>query len=690
MKNMNGRKTAILILGLMIAAQALAPQTHSVLSGAQFGPPNDPLGSFEGNGVPGSILSTGDGQRLVNPSFESGLSPWTQSQYNTANGSAVTLAGPGYSGTTSAQLLVNSGNSSALSLASDSTMSLTDYVGQQGLVFNSATRFQLAVQVQTLTGTTRGDFVEARLTMTTSNGNLRTLHYVFADGSTLPSNSTTDGYLKATGFGTMGQWVFADRNLPADAAATFSDAAAFNTVQSITLEVHGQSLPGAPMVDPKIKFWDSGNFSTWSSGGEFVIYDANNNGMYDSGETVIGCGYPNSCISFPPSGTVLKTDPRFKFLDSNNDGLWNCYQITGSICTNGETVAYDREPIALPTGDGVYEFGEPIVNCASTLPSCVPSTPPLPQTLLEKVIQGRTQAMFDRIELYTATGGYDSVRNGGFEAGVTGWYSNSSFGTSVAPVHSGLRSVAASITGTGAEMAQSIDARPQVGPNMNLQASVNVIGMTGTTASDSVDFWIAFDDNQGNTLSLYYYLRTGTGTIPTNRTDTVYLKANGFGTMSRWINTNVSLLQVVQAAVLANSLSYTGPYTVELIVLEVGSSPFKTTTANFDDISLGTAVAQTGSTSSYFYAVDGLNTTYVYSATSIPQGSFSLDIPQGRKVLNVTSPEGSTLATGEYTTSTSSGTMRVTVLDSASFKHAPVGDWMVFTSSKNGIGSVNF
>ena len=236
-------------------------------------------------------------------------------------------------------------------------------------------------------------------------------------------------------------------------------------------------------------------------------------------------------------------------------------------------------------------------------------------------------------------------------------------------------------------MAQSIDARPLVNASMTLQASAYVSSMTGSLGGDYVDLWLGLDDSHGNSLSLYYYFDTGTGTLPANRTDTVYLKADSFGTIGKWLNVSQSLLATIQSVVASNGLSYTPPYTVELVVLEVSASPSKTTAALFDDISLGTP-EPTGPASSYFYAQDGLNSTYVYTAPSIPQGSFSIDVPLGRTVLNVTSPEGTPLLPGQYTTSASSGSRRITILDSGSFNHSPLGTWKIFTGSTNTVASV--
>src|SRR5262249_46225629 len=153
-----------------------------------------------------------------------------------------------------------------------------------------------------------------------------------------PGNTATDGYLQASGFGTIGQWLNADRNLPADAATVFPDANAIDSIQSITLKVHAQSLPGAQLYDPHIKYWDSANFGFWAFG-EPVVYDSDNNGNYTGGETVIGAGYPNS--AFTPGNVVLSIDPKLKFVDLNHDGVWNCYASSGAVCTNGEPVIYE-------------------------------------------------------------------------------------------------------------------------------------------------------------------------------------------------------------------------------------------------------------------------------------------------------------------------------------------------------------
>ncbi len=660
----------------MISAQAFLPGSAggAVTQSLAI---SDPLGHFGGPGVPGSVSWTGDGQRLINPSFETGIAPWIQSQSNTANGSAITLTSPGYQDSTSAALSVTSGNSTALSLISDSTVGLTNDLSQQNIGFNTGTRFRAAVLVQSITGDTGNDRAEVTLTLATSTGGTRTLHYVFAQGSVSPSpsNSTTDGYLRIPGFGTTGQWIIIDRNLSLDSSTVFPDSTSIDSVQSITLSVLSQSLPGPPVIDPHTEYWDLPSLGHWTPGYP-VVYDANGNGMYDTGETVIGCSFQYATCNAPPIGQTLSTDPNLKYVDSNHNGIWNCYSSAGSKCASGEAVADDNN-IVPNSQVGVYDFGEDTV--------IYNQSQPLPGTLLMKPLQGHTQALFDQVELYTATNGYDWIRNGGFEAGLTGWDSNSSFTSSTAPRHSGARSVTASVIGGAAEMAQSIDARPQVDQNMILSASANIGLMTGSSASESVNLWIGLDDSIGNPLSLYYYYKTGTGTLPTNRTDTVYLKTNGFGATGQWLNLNTNLLQTIQSFSLSG---YIAPYTVEAVVLEASAATAKTTIVSFDDIALGSPVTQIGPAPSYFYAQDALNTTYVYTTPSVPQGAFWLDIPPGQTLLNITSPTGGLLPSGDYATSVSSGIRRITVLDSASFKGPVVGIWRIFATSTNGVSSV--
>src|SRR2546430_16382566 len=89
-------RTLCLLTLLLVGVFATTSSLHPPLQRTTYAPvPNDPLGHFQGNGIPVGISWTGDGQRIPNPSFETGsLSPWIQTQYNAAAGSTATITTP--------------------------------------------------------------------------------------------------------------------------------------------------------------------------------------------------------------------------------------------------------------------------------------------------------------------------------------------------------------------------------------------------------------------------------------------------------------------------------------------------------------------------------------------------------------------------------------------------------------------
>src|SRR5713101_7417354 len=281
----------------------------------KLSPNADPLGHFEGNGLSGILSWTGDGNRISNPSFEGPtLSPWIPIQYNAAIGSSVDMSKTAYDGKNSAQLTLLSGN-----LTSNSYVSLQNDLAQAQAGFSSSVRLRAAVLIQQLTGTTAYDRVELRLTLTSSTGLTRAVHYLFASGSNLPANSITDAYYDV-GPSPLGQWVTLDRNVAQDASNAFpSDYPAFNSVAQAALIVLAQTQPGPPNHDPHIKYW---NFNTtlyrhWQNPFP-VIYDADNNGLYDIGDNILGGCNPPPCTT-PPVGTPLADDPLIRYVDSNNN-----------------------------------------------------------------------------------------------------------------------------------------------------------------------------------------------------------------------------------------------------------------------------------------------------------------------------------------------------------------------------------
>src|SRR3989454_3291348 len=471
-------RTLCLLTLLLVGVFATTSSLHPPLQRTTYAPvPNDPLGHFQGNGIPVGISWTGDGQRIPNPSFETGsLSPWIQTQYNAAAGSTATITTPGYDGTKSAQLTLLSGN-----VTFNSYLYLLNDFSQQPVGFSSGLRFRAAALVQQMTGTSQYDRVETSIALTTSTGNLRTIHYIFASATSAPANSTADEYI-VTGTGPTGQWVAIDRSVAADAAGGFpNDYPSFDSVSQVTLTGFAQTVPGAPNRDPHIGFWDSVGNGVWQSG-ESVIYDTNLDGKYETGEPSIGgctdgTGSPIICSLAPPDGTSLATDPKIKFVDPDGNDVWD----------PGEAIVWDQ-------------FNTNIVNYYDTI---IIGPKPDAGTLLMKIIQNHTSSLFDRIELYSNTAGADWIKNGGFESGLTAWYENSSFTTSTTTFHSGTHSARGSITDSSIEMAQSIDGRPVIDSSTIFKASANIATMTGTTAYFD-DISIRSSSHTGTLPSTFY------------------------------------------------------------------------------------------------------------------------------------------------------------------------------------------
>lgn len=97
-------------------------------------------------------------------------------------------------------------------------------------------------------------------------------------------------------------------------------------------------------TDPKIKFIGLG--TTWATGNT-VVYDSNNNGVYDTGEPVIS--------GFATNGQALKTDAKIKYVDLNGDNLWSSGVGFPSAGADFEPVIYDTN------SNSVYDTGEPII-----------------------------------------------------------------------------------------------------------------------------------------------------------------------------------------------------------------------------------------------------------------------------------------------------------------------------------------
>ncbi|TMI28643.1 Ig-like domain repeat protein [Candidatus Bathyarchaeota archaeon] len=663
MKNINILCVSLLVLLLVPIASSGVDRAarNSVL---HLAPLRNPLGHFEGNGPLAPTSWTGDGGRIGNPSFENGLGPWVSTSYNAGNRSSVLVTTPGHTGAKSARITLFSAN-----LSIGSTSSLQYDLSQNQTAFNPSARMIAAVFVENITGTTVQtsslDRVEVTLLLTTSVGNLRTIHYLFGAGA-VPSNTVTDIYIAASGFGTTGTWLVIDRNLAND-ASTFADNSLINAVKQVSLTSMSQTH-GTPNHDAHFRYDDLNSVSHWATG-DPLVYDSNLDGTYEtSSDTILSCPFPCPMTN----GTLLKDDPLIRFVDINGAGTWE----------SSEPIVYDTN------NDGIYDYAsrygsEPLIYYVGPQPN-------RDESLLTPVIEA-TSALFDSIQLYTASGSTDFVRNGGFETGsITGWYNNASFVASSSTFLSGAYSVGGTVTNGGGEMAQSIDPTPVIDSSTVFKASSDIHTMSGSTSGDFAEIWLSLVDSStnANPVSVHYYFRTGDGSIPANRTDASYHKAPGFGATSpQWFSLSVPLL-MEESYFNGLGLGYTPPYRVNLAVVEIGAGVGSSTTlAYFDQISLLKG-GRVGSASSYFYANDGQNSTYLYSANNIPQGSLSFQIPLGQQVLNVTSPSGTSLQPGEYSTSASANALTVTISPSAFFNNPPAGNWNLYATSTNAAASI--
>jgi hypothetical protein len=604
-----------------------------------------PLATYQATGpsVPMSF------QRINDSSFETGLQPWTQSAYNNYT-STVSIVSPGYNDASAVQLMINSGN-----LTVDSHLTLTQDFSKNSIAFGNSTRLRAAVQVQLVQGNSATDRIEVSLTLTSSIGNVVRVHYAFSHLPMLLANTTTDAYFTVDWSGPT-RWILLNRNLAADAATVFPNlSASLSSVKDARLTVYSTSM-GIPTFDPRIKYWETGGDSYWNTT-ETVVYDPDADGKFNPATDWI---LYNRGI--PPNLQPLMNDPRIKFVDTNINYKWD----------PGEPIVYDLK------NEGVYDIAlnDPVINGTA-----------IPGSLLQDPVRMQTNALFDQVELYSAAGNYNGIHNGGFETGdFTGWGNTAGFTIASSPVNSGKYSALGGTAGNTIGLAQSIDARPPIDSSTRLRASSYLAGMTGTSSSDRVDVWLGLVDSspQANPLSIYYYFNTGTGASPSNTTDTVNHRAGGFGTILQWLSLNQSLLPDTGYF---DSTGHTGPYRIETVVLEESAGIGKTTTAYFDDVSIQTLYKPDSAIATY-YAADGLNSTYVYRASSVPQGAFYISVPGGQSMLNITSPAGTTVLATDYSTQTLVGSLLVNVPVSTSLKYQSFGTWRFYTTSRNALVSL--
>lgn len=615
------------------------------LGGAKLGAAagTNPRATYQAIGPPVQMFY----QVINNTSFETGRQPWTLITYNnfTQSNPVANVTSPGYNDNSAVQLSINSGN-----LTIDSHLTLLQDFSQSTVAFANGLRIRAVSQVRIMNGNSITDRVEVSLTLGVSNGNPARIHYVLASTTVLPANSTSDAYIAIPGLGSA-PWTVLDRNVTSDAAHTFpSIFSSINSVKDTRLSVFSTSQ-GTPTIDPRIKYWETGGDSYWNTT-ETVVFDPDADGHFNPSTDWI---LYNQGI--PPTNQVLTSDSRMKYVDVNQNYHWD----------PGEPIVYDLK------NEGVYDLAanDPVINGTAVAGS-----------LLQDPIRKQTSALFDQVELYAPTGNINWAHNGGFETGdLTGWGNIAGFKVITSPTHSGSYSANGTAAGTPSALAQSIDGRPVIDSTTSLQVSAFVGKMTGTTPTDRADVWLGLVDSspQANPLSIYYDFKTGTGTLPSNTTDTVYHKTASFGTLSQWLSVTQNLLPETQYF---DSTGHIGPYRIEAAVLEVSAATGQTTSTIFDDLSVLTANHPT------YFAVDNLNSTYVYNANKPPQGTFYFNVPGGQSVLNITSANGSLLQTSDYTTQLVQGSLQITVPTSTGLKYPSPGTWHIYATSKNALTSL--
>jgi len=586
-------------------------------------------------------------QIINNTSFETDTQPWRLIAYNnyTLGTPVVNITSPGYNDNSAVQLNLNSGN-----LTIDSHLTLVQDLSQRTVAFDNGLRLRAASEVKVLTGNSITDRVEVSLTLASSNGNLAKIHYVLASSTALPTNSTSDAYFAIRWLGSS-PWITLDRDVTRDSASAFPAIfGSLSTVKDIQFSVFSTSQ-GAPTIDPRIRYYETGGDSYWNTT-ETVVFDPDADGLFNPSTDWIL--YDRGA---PPPGQPLGIDLRVKYVDTNLNGRWD----------SGEPIVYDLK------NEGIYDLAanDPVINGTAVAGS-----------LLQYPIRRQTTALFDQVELYSPVGNLNWAHNGGFETGdLTSWGNTAGFRLAPNPTHSGSYSANGTAVGTTAALAQSIDGRPSIDSSTSLAVSTYIGRMTGTSSSDKADLWLGVVDSspQANPLSIYYYFGTGTGTIPSNTTDTINHQAAKYGTLGQWLN----LTRNLQAETpYFDATGHTGPYRVEALVLEVSAHTGSTTTAYFDDISIPAAAHPT------YYATDSLNSTYLYNANKPLEGSFYFSVPEQQSILNVTTPNGTPLQTSDYTTQLIQSSLQITVPTTTGMKYSSPGNWRIYTTSKNALADL--
>src|SRR5947208_1281561 len=215
-------------------------------------------------------------QRINDSSFETGIAPWTEIDYNnhTSGLQTIQIVHPGLNDNSAIQLTVNSGN-----LTIDSHVTLLQDLSRNPVAFGNSLRLRASIQSLTLQGSTTTDRVEISLTLASSIGNNARIHYVLASGSSLPTNTTSQG---------------------------------------------------TPTYDPRIKYYETGGDSYWNTT-EYVVYDPDSDGTYDNTRDTVLYNGTTPVLPPLPNQVPLVNDQWIKFVDTNLNGQWD----------PGEAIVYD-------------------------------------------------------------------------------------------------------------------------------------------------------------------------------------------------------------------------------------------------------------------------------------------------------------------------------------------------------------
>src|SRR3989475_6732368 len=157
----------------------------------------------------------------------------------------------------------------------------------------------------------------------------------------------------------------------------------------------------AVVLDTLIKFADTNNNQGWDSG-EPVVYDTNNNNVYDPDFVIAGTA--------PASGTAVKLSLKLEFVDLNTNGAWDL----------GETVFNDAN------GNHVFDTGEAIIvgtAPASETVLTLTAPPPLATALspqhLSYVDSNLNQVWDSGESIVWDNGANTNTKNGLYDTGET-------------------------------------------------------------------------------------------------------------------------------------------------------------------------------------------------------------------------------------------------------------------------------